>query len=453
MKNEMEIRMNQDTSSKNKSYNISRFLVPFFLEHSGKKEESNLFSADSWDVISKPTVYLTKYIQEIYRQKPDSICHIYRLKNEKRKDAGLPEADMQLFVKSRILEALPEEKFSFRLTDINAFYYATGIGFLVLTVEHDAQEEFVQIVNKCFAVSNIFTNEHDSTDKVSKLDFYYEKEGEVICFSLKNSIFTLLKTTQLKEKIELFPTNSRRKMNVYHRVYRKIHNDDDQKLKIFLSKGLHSTFIEKTVQNPVDEGRFSYATTDYTSWDVCSNGVTFLVYEQKENENFLKKQYSRNIDFDYFLIYLFALHERENLLRYNYQVVKNWTNPKALIQMKTELMRFNVWSGYNTVSIEMAYQDFYTYLYQALEIEKLEKDVAEIIEKVNEYVAGEKDRKLNAILTALGLLAVFSVFADGIGLVDRLYDSAPIYPGHLIIVGFICIVLGISVIFFLRKRK
>lgn len=123
------------------------------------------------------------------------------------------------------------------------------------------------------------------------------------------------------------------------------------------------------------------------------------------------------------------------------------------MNMKTELMRFNVWSGYNTVSIEMSYQDFYTYLYQALEIEKLEKDVQDIIEKVNEYVAGEKDRKLNAILTAVGLLAVFSVFADGIALVNQIYAGDIFMLGHWIVYGIIFVVLAVGIFSFFRKRK
>ena len=95
----------------------------------------------------------------------------------------------------------------------------------------------------------------------------------------------------------------------------------------------------------------------------------------------------------------------------------------------------------------------YTYLYQALEIEKLEKDVQDIIEKVNEYVAGEKDRKLNAILTAVGLLAVFSVFADGIALVNQIYAGDIFMLGHWIVYGIIFVVLAVGIFSFFRKRK
>ena len=446
--------MNQNGVCVNNSRNVSCFLVPFYAELSNGKKNGlkNLFPDEAWDTIHKPTRYLTKYIQEIYNNTTDPICRIYQLKDVKRNAVGLPPADIPVSVNSRIVDSIPEETFSFALADITAFCYATGVGFLVLTVIHNEEEVFSKIVDKCFALSNIFTNEHDSGRRASRLDFYFEIEGKKVDFSLKNSIYALLCTEGLSDKIELFPTSARRKMNGYHRVYMKNESETDRKLLAFLSKGLHSTFIQKSTPDSMDEGRFAYSTTDHTRWDICSNGVTFLSYEQAENMTFLTGQYARNVDLDYFLVYLFALHERENLLRYNYQVVKNWTKPKVLMQMKTELMHFNVWSGYNTVSIEMSYQDFYSFLYQALEIEKLEKDVQDIIEKVNEYVAGEKDRKLNTILAAVGLLAIFSVLTDGISFVNQIYEGNAFLPGHLVIYGIIFIVLLIGIGSFFRRK-
>ena len=62
----MESLMQQKQNCENKSNNISRFLVPFYLKQTDKKVEKILFHEKEWEIVHKPTVYLTKYIQEIY---------------------------------------------------------------------------------------------------------------------------------------------------------------------------------------------------------------------------------------------------------------------------------------------------------------------------------------------------------------------------------------------------
>jgi len=220
-----------------------------------------------------------------------------------------------------------------------------------------------------------------------------------------------------------------------------------------LGKGLHSSSLSAS-ENDWNNGSCRYyEATKNTSWNVCSNGVVFLSYADAENEKYLKKIYPANIDRDYFYLYLFGLHERETLLYYNFQIVKEWKNPKRLIQIKDELMQFTVWSGYSAVSTETAYQMFYNKLCEVLCIKELEADIDEIVEKLNDSFTSKREAKINWLLTAITILTVVSVFADSISLLDRILYSKNVFVfPHFIVLSVIVVVIAIGIIGFIRKR-
>lgn len=432
--------------------NVSKFLIPFYIGSSSRKKQEPVFPLTNWEVIERKTIYLTRYLQEIYERGEKGICGSYRLSVQARMDAGLPAENTTVYLLSEMISGR-EGEFSFLLKDITASLFSTGIGFLTLDIVHRDSESLEEIADKSFALSNLFTHEHDRSGKPSKLHFYYYENENRHDFSLKNAVYAILGVERLKERIELFPTNQRKKMNVYHSIFREQRNESDTKLVRILSKGLHAGAIEQKEKYDFLESNFEYATTENTSWSLCSNGVVSLSYDEEKNHEFLIHVYSRNVGNDYFLIYLFALHEREILLRYNYDVVKNWNNPKKLVAMKKELIRFNMWFSYNMVSVEMSYQNFYECLYRALKLEKLENDVQEVVAKVDEYVSVNKERRLNGILTAIALLAIFSAFADGLGMVDRLYETSSLEAGHIMVIIFNFLVIGGGIYYFIHRDK
>lgn len=426
---------------------VSKYIIPFYLNRKRVKK-NNVFSQECWKNYIPRTKYLTRYIQEIFESVECPICQVFQLKPECRSLYGLPAENVKISLDSQTI-ANASEIYTFRLVDVSVYYYATGIGFLVLTIKHNDEEVYKQIVDKSFAFVNIFLGDND---RKSTVRFFYEENDNKYEFSLKNTINDLLMVKELEKNIELFPTNKRKRMNGFHRVYLENLHQDDSKLTSFLCKGLHSSAIA-TSNEQEDAGKVHYSTTDNMSWDICSNGVVFMAYKNQENDEFLRNVYAQNIENEYFLLYLFGLHERENLHRYNYRVVKEWNNPKKLVQIKNELIKFNVWSGYNTVSTEMAYQKFYTDLCKMLEIDNLEKDVSEIVIKLNNAVAEEKEKRINSLLTAITILAIFSALADSVAFVDRLYSGESFSMGHDIVIGIIIMILAIGVLNILRKRK
>lgn len=441
-----------NNADQNYSGNFSRFLVPFYVNPACKKKTGEVFRLSDWEVMERNSIYLTRYLQEIYENGADGIGVSYRLKAQARAEAGLPEEMSGIYMLSTIKNGR-EDTFSFLLKDITAVFFATGIGFLVLDIIHEKAEALEKTVDKSFALSNIFTHEHDHGKKSSGLLFYYYDHGKKTFFSLKNALYSILGAERLKERMELFPTNPRKKMNVYHSIFKESRNENDEKTAEMLSKGLDSRAIEQEQNYDFLESSFAYAATKNTGWNICSNGVVSFVYDDKDNHEFLSDRYLRNVKNDYFLIYLFALHEREILLRYNFDAVKSWNKAQKLVDMKKEMIRFNIWFSYNTVSAEMSYQNFYECLYRALKLEKLENDIQEVLAKVDDYVSVYRERKLNSILSAIAVLAIFSALTDGISLVDRIYEGIPLKAGYAIVLGLIFLITSCGIYFFVRKDK
>lgn len=121
--------------------------------------------------------------------------------------------------------------------------------------------------------------------------------------------------------------------------------------------------------------------------------------------------------------------------------------------MKDELVRFNILFSYNTVSIESSYQDFYECMYRALNLEKLENDIQDVIVQVNEAVNASRERKINALLSSIAVLAVLSAAIDGLGFIDRLYDPVSLQAGHYIVIALIIAVVSYGIFYFFHRKK
>lgn len=441
----------QDNEFYSTNANVSRFIVPFYLDAEFEQKNKILFNTKEWERITKRSLYLTKCIQEIYSDADDGVCVFYRLDRSQWAAFGLPvdQAD-PVQLESYIISGQAYYHIC-RLIDITAAYFSTGIGFLFLDVRHNDDVDFEEIVNTSFALSNIFSAEHDS--KESKLNFYHSGGDTKISFSMKNAVYAILKAEQLKKELEIFPTSTRRKMCAYHRLFRLQREETDEQFINFLTRGLHSNATVQREKYDFFESEFQYSATENMVWSISSNGVISISYDDKANHYFLTRTYPRNVDVDYFLVYLFALHEREILLKYNYDAVRNWRNFRELTRMKDKLIIFNLLFTYNTVSVENSYQNFYECLYRSLKLQNLENDIQDVVAKVNEYVNVTRERKLNAILSSIAVLAVFSVLTDGISVVDRIYDPASFQIGHYAFFILVMAVICYGVIYFLGRKK
>lgn len=390
--------------------NFSRLIIPFYMNDKNGKCSQALFLSEDWTRLRRSSVYLTGYMNEIFGGGAGDICGFFMLNDKAWDKAGLPSKGQVVHIVSEIRDGVKED-FTFSLECVWAAYFATGIGFLFLDIGHKEDEGVKEITDKCFALINCFIKRTSRYSGKNVVRFQYFQGENVFEFQLADAIKNILDIPGHKDIIKLFPTNMRSKISAYHRLYCEKVSEEDIKYAGYLSKGMHSeAVIQET--NDMFETEFEYRSGNNMRWSITSVSVVAITEKIDGREDFITRKHLEHIEKDYFLIYLFGLHEREILLWYNYQVVSNWNAGGKLIKYRDELIRFNMWFSYNTVSCEMAYQNFYECLYKVLKLENLERDVQEVVAKVSEYESGIKDDRMNIFLSIITIVTTVSLCGE-----------------------------------------
>ena len=423
---------------KTNSSSVSRFLVPFYNE----KKDYLPFKETDFTRYQVKTRYLVESVYELFKENKDTECKCYYLNSELWGSYGLPPRFSNISLRSEMSGC--SDIFDIAISAIRVYYFKTGIGFLEIEIQYPA-DDIDAISDVSFCLSNIFTNEHDSGDQENRLFFSYISDNTSVQFSLKNSIFNILNVATYNDDLKLFPANSRKKLLSYHSVITPP-QEDIKKYIYALCNGLHSNVF---YDEEMDDNT-GFSSISNQMWGISSTGVASVAYPSDKSRKFVETTFKRNTIYDYYYIFLLVAHEREILLKYNHEAVKNRANPKALVSMKKDLLKLRVIYTYNTVSTESSYQRFYECISDEFNISSLEADIRDVVEAVDCHVNDIKDRKMNTILAALSLLAIFSILTDGIALADRIESGS--YFGVLQwgVIGIVAVI--ITIVLFGQKR-
>lgn len=421
---------------------VSKFLLPFFYE----TENNNDFPFEKADFTryKVTTKYLVKSVYELFLGEEAS-CKCFYLNDEARSKYNLPARFSIVDMHSDMIGC--EGDFRFKLGASRMIYFTSGIGFFETEILYLADDANA-IANIGYCIANIFTNEHDNSSKPNYLQFSYNDNDSQVTFSLKNALLSILGAEKNLEKLTIFPSSERKRMMVYHSLICP-ELPESSKCLHGLCNGLHSEiYFDENMDN---DNVFSSVAGQ--KWAVSSSGVASLaiIDEDKLHTEFLVKSFKKSTIYDYYYIFVLLAHEREILLLYNYQAVKNRENPKKLIGMKKNLLRLQIQYTYNTVSTEAAYQKFYMNLSEEFNISSLEEDIRGVVENVESHVNDKKDRKTNTLLTAISVLAVFSVLTDGIAFADRIQEGAVFGALQWGVIGIVALFILIAVLILKKK--
>lgn len=423
----------------------SRFLLPFYYENCNVGVSESPFEKEDFVLYEIKTKYLVKAIGELFSGNEKATCRCYYIKDEARRKYNLPARFTSVKVHSKMRGC--SGNYSFKILGNRVFYFPTGIGYLETSIQYENNDP-KEIANIGFYLANVFTNEHDSGQIENNLSFSYEMGEQEILFSFKNSFYSILQAEKHKDNLVVFPATERKRMQVYHSVICK--NVLDEKKNLYsLCNGLHYDIYYD--ENMDDDLVFSSVSNQ--KWAVSSSGVVSLavINEDDAHSYFLANNFMRSTLYDYYYIFILLLHERELLLRYNHLAVKNKSQTRKFIGMKKNLLQLEILYTYNTVSTEASYQKFFNNLEDAFNISKLEDDIHEVIENVEAYVKDRKDRRTNTLLTAISVLAVFSVLTDGIALADRIQSGAPFGVFQWMVIAIVAIFISVAIIMLRRK--
>lgn len=421
------------------SISVSRFLLPFhFLNR--KSVPFKLEDFTEYEIRPK---YLVESVCELFRNGSKAECKCYYLNSEWWKKYDLPARFSRVKLKSYMTGC--NGTYDFIFTSFRLLIFNTGIGFLELEIKY-LTDDANNAADIGFCLSNVFTNEHDSGKQENRLEFSYSEDDQEIAFSLKNALYKILNAHENEKMLKLFPSNSRKKLLVYHSIIGQ-RQDNLNKMIYALCNGLHKdVFYDEAMDDDV-----MFSSVLNQTWGISSAGIASVAYPDSRNRNFIEDAFKRNTLYDYYYVFLLVLHEREVLLKYNHNAVVNKSNPKALIEMKKDLLKIRVLYTYNTVSTESSYQRFYEGISQKFNISCLEDDIQDVVEAVESHVNDKKDRKVNTILTALSLLAIFSILTDGLALADRL-QSGDVFGGlQWGVIGVVVIIVAMALVGLFRR--
>lgn len=367
-----------------------------------------------------------------------------------------------------------ECSFSFYLSNIEVWHFITGICYLVLDVTYEEDANIHEVAELSFAFSHLLTNQHGEkspkeltavTDGAtaeqppkpkSRLFFWTGEKDKEAYFSMKEAIFTLLKYGSHCGKWQKSPALLGNRMKVYHRLMQTQDlREKDEAYKYSLVSGQRppSTERHEEVAERDNPGEFRYFATDRVCWCGCANGILSLCYDLEETpSDYLRQTFARHVMEDYFIVFLLALHEHDILLHYSAQAVANWNHSSRLTRLRRELVKYNILFGYNTVSEEMNYQNFYEHVYEVMRLDKLELEVQEVVDKVDEYTENSKERRMNLVLAAIAFLSVSSTLNDGIELAKKINDGIPLDVTHITLLGINGIVIVLGIFFYFWKK-
>lgn len=417
----------------------TRLIIPFFA---GKFDVSSICrKSPEWEKQEINSIFLAKYIKEFFDTKNSAnatVCEVFRLTEQARGTRFAAKNDKITLTSSLMAQ---EECYDFYLKDVKFFVFKTGMCFLVLEVYYGNTESVCNIVNISYNLSRMLMYNSNGEKSLT-----YACDGRT--FSFADAIYSLMDSVFAGKKQDYFDN---KQFLIYQRLILSENEKEDISYQTDLQRIRHTAFA-KVGNESAREDDFAYSPLENVYWSGNSLGVVSISIDaDKSNHKFITEKFAYYVNHDYFYIFMLALHERELLLHYNYDAVKNWNNQRALCGMRKQLVEFNILFAYNIVSEEMAYQMLYEKLYDCFRLEKLENDIQDVIGKVDEYVTSTNDRKTNALLSMLTLLTIFSAFTDSLGLIDRLNQAGLTYA-HLVVIGINIVIILIGILLFFRKK-
>lgn len=429
--------MNIDTG-----YSTFKFVLPFYCK-SDKDKVKEPFCLSDWKQIPINTKYLTQSVYELFKENKEAVCRCYSLNDNARAKYHIPSRYNLVTMHSDMPAC--QGDYRIMLTGHRIIWFESGLGFAVLDVQIP-EDDIESASDVSFCLSNVFTNEHDGGDKINNLVFSFVENEEPHMISIKNSLMQLIFGQTEGKGVELFPSSTRKRLITYHSIITDRNLVDEDKTINCLANSLHSGIR----YNGNQDSGVVMSSFSGQKWYIGPNGVASYV-GYKDNDTFITKVHKRNVDLDYFYIFILALHEREILLKDNYLAVKYRNNHKKLIAMKDQLLMMDIVYSFNTVSIESSYQRFYSNICDVFNLEALRSDIRNVVENVESHVNDQNDQKINAVLTAISLLAIFSALTDGIGFADRIEGGAPFGYLQWGIIAMIAISITVAIIIFRKK--
>lgn len=174
-----------------------------------------------------------------------------------------------------------------------------------------------------------------------------------------------------------------------------------------------------------EEDSINYAASPFIHWGISVSAAVCLVHRSERQKQFIETVFQTNFRQQYLRTYILLLHQKYMMYLFLTKLSVDLDgNLQQLKAYKERLYRFETHYMFTYISEVPQYQRFYKKVREVFALEQLFKEVQEPLVQLAEIQKQEaeseqqaQERRINAALTTVSLLTIFSAWTDASGLV------------------------------------
>lgn len=308
------------------------------------------------------------------------------------------------------------KRYPVTVSQVQVYYFDTGIGICTLHIPFDSDTEEDAIVNICSVL-------HCSAQHANS------KQGKSIVQNGKGTYLSCIAEDYLRtlfgNSYMLFGTQNetdQRRINMYSAVLCDRYPEADAAAEYNKRcYQLANAYDTRDAKLTVKEEKFFHQ-HEYIRWCFSKRGCAAVanLSGTNNNDSFLKERWFSSIQSNYFCLYLMVLHQKLASYYYLNDIANDADMDHWKINQKT-LAEFNAKYFFSIVSDEPFIQRVYLMMKQAANADEVYAELQEQLKRMFDYAqiqSGEANeatnRKLNLISVVVAVVCSISVIFDSI---------------------------------------
>ncbi len=395
-----------------------------------------------WSPAPNQIRYLHSYVTDklLSSDKSEKGCYQFVLREEGAPSAGIYLKKPWYCISGQSWQGVPT-RFCFEIGQVQAFLFSTGVGILAFRL-HLEDRDLRRVAALQYYLRKVAKQ---------KLDLPEGTGCEGRQATLVQMSEVLLEEIQtFGPKLFFYSTagNERANFLTYADVPRRDGGYTED--LYFLKWCYHDGYFYDKTSDLADSENF-YSTAE-VQWGVSPSAAVCLVNRIDNNRDFVEKTLQKNFQREYLFTYVLLLHQKYTMYLFLTKLGVGMNNDlQRLEEYKRRLYEFETDFMFTCVSEVPQYQRLYSKAGEVFALDQMFRDVqepivrlAEIRQQQAQEVGKKRDDRLNRVLTALSLLAIFSAITDAAAITSELGWLLGEQWVKIIQLAALALVLGLS---------
>ena len=411
--------------------NSTYFILPLSVEEP-EKLDAFLGSREDWaeEPVPFKTQYILYYAGDMNRQ-DDKRLRSFRYTEGKNLNIYMMDEEVQ--EDSSFSEEKPV------LGEIRLYLFGCGIAFLEFQVQYGkmAYWNIVKFVNLFRSLRNNETSDKKvqipegkiSLEKAAEKILPENESGTLRCFS---------NPSKIKRQADIFTV-----LNAKTCILIKKEDAEFERIRFLLAHG-YNNVIEDKEESAAYEMKWNLKNkTEF--WGGSQDGLAFLVKEPQPY------QYD-HLSNDYHFMYLLLLNQRYSAMRCIGEVSQSIEDYGHIRELCRKVTDIKARYSFRVVSDEHFMQNFYSKMYEVLNIDKLLQDIEDVNTQLSTILGEEQKQKeekqqkefdnavtlFGTIFTAVSVISIASACID-------LHDFLKSFSDNWVLSAIVIVIVGAAV--------